>query len=532
MKILVADKIADKGVEMLREHGYEVDVRTDQAEEQIIATVADYDAIIVRSATKVTRPIIEAATNLKIIGRAGVGVDNVDIEAATEKGVIVCNAPTSNVISAAEQTMCLMLAAARKTVIANNSMQAGNWERGKFKGNELYEKTLAIFGLGRIGGLVAERARSFGMRLIGYDPYCPPERAGELGVEIYDDIDEILPQADFITVHLPKTKEAIGMFGDEQFAKMKPTVFLVNAARGGIYDVDALARAAKEGRIAGAAIDVYEKEPCTESPMHGLDNIILTPHLGANTKEAQDRAGIQISEFIMDGLEGRMVSTALNMTKVPDDVMATVGPYVEACQTAGRILAQLVGAPITKLQVTTMGELAKGDYEILGTAVLQGIISQTTDERVNFVNADHLAEERGIDLTMTKKDRFEGYASMVRLRCRAEGQSTDFEVGVSIAGEAGSVRIVDFLGYRFDMAPSSNILIMQYVDGPGRLSRICPVLGDANINISTMQVSARGGSDIATVVFNLDDPCSESVRDKLATALDEYDLKGIWYIHL
>ncbi len=530
MKILVADKIADKGVEMLRENGYDVEVRTDQTEEQIVAVSADYDAIIVRSATKITRPIIEAAANLKIIGRAGVGVDNVDIEAATEKGVIVCNAPTSNVISAAEQTMCLMLAIARKTVAANNSMQAGNWERGKFKGNELYEKTLAIFGLGRIGCLVAERAKSFGMRLIGYDPYCPPGRAEEMGVELYEDVEEILPQADFITVHLPKTKETIGMFGDEQIAKMKPTVYLINAARGGIYDIDALARAAKEGRIAGAAIDVYEKEPCTESPMHGVDNIILTPHLGANTKEAQDRAGVQISEFIMDGLEGRMVPTAINMTQVPDDVMATVGPYVEASQTAGRILAQLAGAPITSLQVASLGELSRGDYEILGTAALQGIISQTTDERVNFVNADHLAEERGINLTMVREEYCPGYSSMVRLRGRADGR--DYEVGCTVAGPNGDIRIVDFLGYRFDLAPSNNILVMQYIDGPGRLSRICPVLGDANINISTMQVSDSDTADIATVVFNLDDPCSESVRKRLAAALDEYDLKGIWYIHL
>lgn len=529
MKILVADKIADAGVQMLRDNAYEVDVRTGQTEEQIVAIAADYDAIIVRSATKITRPIIEAATNLKIIGRAGVGVDNVDVEAATEKGVIVCNAPTSNVISAAEQTICLMLASARKTVAANNSMQAGNWERGKFKGNELYEKTLAIFGLGRIGALVAERAASFGMRLIAYDPYCSQKRAEELGVELYEDIDEILPQADFITVHLPKTAETMGMFGEEQFAKMKPSVYLVNAARGGIYDVDALASAAREGRIAGAAIDVYEKEPCTDSVLHGLDNIILTPHLGANTVEAQDRAGIQISEFIISGLEGRMVPTALNMTRVPDDVMATVGPYIEACQTAGRILAQLAGDPITSLQVTTMGELAKGNYEILGTAALQGIISQTSDERVNFVNADHLAEERGIDLTMNHDDNLEVYSSMVRLRGRVEGR--DSQVACTVAG-GGKVRIVDFLGYRFDMAPASNILVMQYVDGPGRLSRITPVLGDAGINISTMQVSTIEGGDISTVVFNLDEPCSESVRDKLAAALDEYDLHGIWYIHL
>ena len=531
MKVLVADKIADKGIEMLRKGGYDVDVITGQSEDEIVGIIAEYDAMIVRSQTTVTRPIIEAATNLKIIGRAGVGVDNVDIEAATEKGVIVCNAPTSNVISAAEQTMTLMLAIARKTVAANNSMQEGKWERSKFKGNELYEKTLANFGLGRIGGLVAERARAFGMRLIGYDPYCSPERAEQLGVEVYEDIDDILPQADFITVHLPKTKETIGMFSTEQFAMMKDGVYLVNAARGGIYDVEALAEAVKSGKVAGAAIDVYEKEPCTESPLHGLDNVILTPHLGANTKEAQDRAGWQIAEFVTDGLSGKMVSTALNMTRVPDKVMEAVGPYIEACQLAGRMLVQLAPDDISSLRVKTFGELAKIDASVLGTAALQGMISQVSDERVNFVNAEHLADERGISLTMKSEERSPDYTSMVSLRGRAGGQ--DYEVAVTASG-TGEIRIVGINGYKFNTAPAANILLIGYVDGPGRLGKICPVLGDANINISTMQVSNRSEepTDVALVVFNLDDPCSESVRDKLAVALDEYSLRGIWYIHL
>ena len=530
MKILVADKIADKGIDILRDNGFEVDVITGKNEEELIGLAPDYDAIIVRSQSRITRAIIEAATKLKIIGRAGVGVDNVDIEAATEKGVIVCNAPTSNVISAAEQAMTLMLASARKTVAANNSMQAGKWERSKFKGNELYEKTLAIFGLGRIGGLVAERAKSFGMRLIGYDPYCSPERAEQLGVEVYEDIDDILPQADFITVHLPKTKETIGMFSTEQFAKMKDGVFLVNAARGGIYDVEALAVAVKEGKVAGAAIDVYEKEPCTESPLHGLENVILTPHLGANTKEAQDRAGWQIAEFVTEGLTGKMVPTALNMTRVPDKVMDAVGPYIEASQIAGRMLVQLAPDAISSLQVKTYGELAKVDAAILGTAALQGIISETTDERVNFVNAEHLAEERGINLIMASEEKCADYTSMLRLRGHAGDRDVEVVVTASTTGE---IRIVGINGYKFDTAPAENILLIGYVDGPGRLGKICPVLGDANINISTMQVSNRGEQrDVALVVFNLDEPCSESVRDKLAVALDEYSLRGIWYIRL
>jgi len=528
MKVLVADKIADKGIAMLRAGGYDVDVNTGLSEDELVEIIPAYDAMIVRSQATVTRPIIEAGTNLKIIGRAGVGVDNVDIEAATEKGIIVCNAPTSNVISAAEQTMTLMLAIARKTVAANNSMQEGKWERSKFKGNELYEKTLAIFGLGRIGGLVAERAASFGMRLIGYDPYATPERAASIGVELYDNVDDILPQADFITVHLPKTKETIGMFGAEQFAKMKKNVFLVNAARGGIYDVEALAEAAKAGMIGGAAIDVYESEPCTESPLHGLDNIILTPHLGANTVEAQDRAGYQIAEFVMEGLAGKMVPTALNMTKIPNSVLDAVGPYIEACQTAGRILAQLAPDAIAALQVTAYGELAKLDASVLGTAALQGIISQTSDERVNFVNAEHLAEERGIGITIVNEEKCDGYASMVRLRGRAGAE----EVELAVTASASGVRIVNLFGYKLDMSPAPYTLVMQYIDGPGRLGKICPILGDAGINISTMQVSDSAESDVATVVFNLDEPCPQAVRDELAAALGEYDQKGSWQIQL
>lgn len=529
MKILVADKIADKGIAILRDNGYDVDVNTGLSEDELVDIIADYDAMIVRSQTTVTAKIINAADNLKIIGRAGVGVDNVDIDAATERGVIVCNAPTSNVISAAEQTMTLMLASARKTVQANNSMQEGKWERGKFKGNELYEKTLAIFGLGRVGSLVAERAASFGMRMIGYDPYCTPEHAADMGVELMDDIDEIIPQADFITVHMPKTKETMGMFGEKQFAEMKPTVYLINAARGGIFDVDVMARYCREGKIAGAAVDVYEKEPCTESPLHGVDNIILTPHLGANTKEAQDRAGYQIAEFVMDGLQGKMVKTALNMTQVPDSVMSAVGPYIEACQTAGRLLAQLAPDSITALQVTACGKLAENDPTILGTATLQGIISQTGDERVNFVNAEHLADERGIDLKLSTEEECSAYSSMVRVRGRAGGEDVQISVTTDTNGDA---RIVDIMGFRFDIATSANLLVMSYIDGPGRLAKICPVLGEANINISTMQVSSDVESGYAMVAFNLDDPCSESVREELANVLGEYNLKAIYFMHL
>ncbi|TLM89956.1 MAG: phosphoglycerate dehydrogenase, partial [Actinobacteria bacterium] len=310
MKVLVAERIAASGIGLLQSK-FDVDVRIDLTPEQLVAEIPAYDALIVRSATQATREVIQAGVNLKIIGRAGVGVDNVDVDAATERGIIVCNAPTSNVVSAAEQTMALMLAMARKTPQANASMKQGKWERSKFTGSELYEKTLAIFGLGRIGSLVAERAKGFGMNLIGYDPYISESRAAEMGITIYEKVEDILPLADFITVHLPKTKETIGMFGAEQFAAMRDGVYLVNTARGGIYQPQALADALRSGKVAGAAIDVFEVEPCTDSPLIEIDNAILTPHLGASTSEAQDRAGEQIAEYVALGLEGRMVPTAV-----------------------------------------------------------------------------------------------------------------------------------------------------------------------------------------------------------------------------
>ncbi|NTU90124.1 MAG: phosphoglycerate dehydrogenase, partial [Actinobacteria bacterium] len=302
MKVLVAEKISVTGLNLLEDAGLDVDVKLGLTPEELVATIPGYEALIVRSATQASREVIEAGTDLKIIGRAGVGVDNVDVEAATERGIIVCNAPTSNVVSAAEQTMALMLAVARRTPQANASMKEHKWERNKFVGSELMDKTLAVFGLGRIGGLVAERAAAFGMKLIGYDPYCSPERAAHLGVTLYDDVMKICTLADFITVHLPKTKETIGMFGPEQYAAMKDGVYLINAARGGIFNIESLADFLAAGKIGGAAIDVFEKEPCTESPLHEFENVILTPHLGASTKEAQDRAGVQIAEFVSMGL--------------------------------------------------------------------------------------------------------------------------------------------------------------------------------------------------------------------------------------
>ncbi|MDR0515239.1 MAG: phosphoglycerate dehydrogenase [Coriobacteriaceae bacterium] len=522
-KVLIAEKLAEEGIQILRDHGFEVDVKLDLTPEELVAAIVPYHALIVRSATQATREVIEAGVALKVIGRAGVGIDNVDVEAATERGIIVCNAPFSNIVSAAEQTMCLMLACARKTPQAYNSMHAGKWERSKFMGLELYEKTLAIFGLGRIGSLVAERARAFGMKLIGYDPYCSPARAQEMGVTLYDTVDEIVPLADFITVHLPKTKETIGMFGPEQYAAMKDGVVLVNTARGGIYNVASLADFVAAGKIGAAGIDVYEKEPCTTSPLHEFDNVILTPHLGASTKEAQVRAGTQIAEYVAAGLNGSIVPTAVNMAPVPPEVMDVVGPYVPACQMLGALLAQVSGELPKYLKITAAGALAGSDLSILSVGALGGLLADRGITAVTPVNAEAVAKRFGIEVSTASKSDAAEYASTVAIS--ADGQ----EAACTIAGSAHTPRIVSLLGYQMEVVPTANSLIFEYFDSPGKIGTIGSILGAADINITTMQVGMKPEEKHALVFMNVEGDVTEEILDKLRGALE---LRKLWHIRL
>ena len=523
-KVLVAERLADAGLAVLRDKGYEVDVKLKMPPEELIATIPAYDALIVRSATKVTREVIEAGKNLRIIGRAGVGVDNVDVEAATERGVIVCNAPTSNIVSAAEHTMALMLACARNVAQANASMHEGLWERTKFTGVELYEKTLAIFGLGRIGGLVAERARAFGMRLVGYDPYCSPERAEQLGVTLYDDVDALVPLADFITVHLPKTKETIGMFGPDQYARMKDGVILVNAARGGIFDEKSLADFLAAGKIGAVGIDVHESEPCTDSPLREFDNAILTPHIAASTQEAQLRAGVQTAEYVAAGLAGSIVPTAVNMAPVPPEVMDAVGPYVPACQMMGSMLAQIHGEVPQYLKLTAAGALADADPSILVAGTVKGLLSYQGRATVTPVNADAVAQRHGIKVETQARPDADGYASTVAVM--ADGT----EVACTRGDAAQTARLVSLLGYKIDIAPGRDSLVFEYVDAPGRVGTIGTILGEAGINITTMQIGTKPAEQCALVYMNVEGDVDDDVLSKLRAGLG--DLKNLWYVKL
>lgn len=526
MKVLVAEQIASSGIALLKEK-FDVEVKTDLTPEELVAEIPSYDALIVRSATRATREVIEAGKNLKIIGRAGVGVDNVDVDAATERGIIVCNAPTSNIVSAAEQTMALMLAIARRTPQANASMHAGRWERSKFTGAELYEKTLAIVGLGRIGSLVAERARGFGMHLIGYDPYTSEERAAKMGVKLFETVDEMLPMADFITVHLPKTKDTIGMFGAEQFARMKDGVMLVNTARGGIYQIPALAEAVRSGKVAAAGIDVFEVEPCTDSPLMEFDNVVLTPHLGASTAEAQDRAGEQIAEYVVLGLEGRMVPTAVNVAPVSPEVMEKVGPYIDLAQDLGTILAQLARGGVEELDVLTIGALAEDDTRIVRTAAVKGLLTRASDEGVNFVNAEYLAEQRGITVSETKRAETHDYVSMLVLRSLTPHGPV--EIGAALIGKKDEPRIVSLYGYDLDMAPSKHMAFFVYPDRPGMIGKVGTVLGDAKVNIGSMQVGRKEAGGQALMAVTVDSTLSTELLQQI---VDAAGMDDAWYVEL
>ncbi len=526
MKVLVAEKIAPSGIAQLKGE-FDVEVKTDLTPEELIAEIPGYDALIVRSASKVTREVIQAGTDLKIIGRAGVGVDNVDVQAATERGIIVCNAPTSNIVSAAEHTVALMLAQSRNIPQAAASMRECKWERSKFTGSELYEKTLAIFGLGRIGALVAERARAFGMRLIGFDPYTTPERAQAMGVELFDSVEEILPQADYITVHLPKTKETIGMFGAEQFAMMKDGVRLINTARGGIYQVEALADAVRSGKVASAGIDVYEVEPCTDSPLTEFENVILTPHLGASTSEAQDRAGEQIAEYVAAGLRGEMVATAVNIAPVAPEVLEKVGPFIEVAEKLGKMVAQMAKHGVESLDIRFVGSLADTDTRILKTAVLKGLLTVVSAESVNFVNADYYAEQRGIRVMESKQTETRDYVAMVSVH--AEGAEGTVDVAAALIGARNEARLVKVFDYDLDMGPSAYMAFFTYDDRPGMIGKVGTLLGAQNINIGSMQVARHERGGVALMGITVDSPIDSEL---LKAITEQAGMTDAWSVEL
>ncbi|MHB0977283.1 MAG: phosphoglycerate dehydrogenase [Candidatus Aquicultorales bacterium] len=515
MKVLVKEKIADTGIEKLKTAGFDPVLAYDMPFEEMLEKIGEYEGLIVRSATKVTAEVIAKATNLKVIGRAGIGVDNIDVEAATKRGIIVANAPQSNIISAAEHTVALLLAQARNIPQANESLKAGKWERSKFEGVEVYEKTLGVIGLGRIGTLVAQRALGLGMRVIGYDPYVTKERYGKLGVEPRDSLMEVLKDSDFLTVHLPKTKETMGLFGPEEFAAMKPGVRLVNTARGGIFQEEALIEALKSGKVASVGVDVYEKEPCTENPLFEFPQAVCTPHLGASTVEAQDKAGVMIAEQVVAALTGAFVSNAVNIALVPTEAMEATKPFLPLAENLGKLYTALAGSGFDELEIEYLGQVAEHDIKLLTLAILKGIFDAVVEEPVNYVNAPIIAKERGIEVKESKTATSKDYTNLIRVSGRSDGES--LSVAGTILGKKNQQRFVSIFEFDIDMVPSKYMAFFKYEDRPGMIGKVGTTLGQHSINIANMQVGRKKLGGEALMGVNVDTPISSDVLEGIKT---------------
>lgn len=507
MRVLVADQLSDAGVAAL-EADFAVDVRTGLTKDELVAAIGDYDAIVIRSATTVDADVIAAADRLKVIARAGIGLDNVDVAAATARGVMVCNAPQSNVISAAEHTVALLLSLARLIPAADASLRRHRWDRGAFKGMELHGKTLGVLGLGRVGTLVAQRCSSFGMRLAGYDPYVSPERAAQMGVELVADVDELCRVADVLTVHLPKTRETTGIVGAAQLRSMKPGARVVNTARGGIVDEEALYTALSEGWIAGAALDVYETEPTTESPLFELDNVVVTPHLGASTVEAQDKAGTMVAEAVKLALAGEYVPSAVNVA-IRSGIPEEVRPFLPLVEKLGRVFTALHPGAASELTVEVLGEIARSDTQAVTLSALRGLLADVVAEPVTFVNAPVIAEERGLKVSTLQSSAGQDYVSLVRL-CAG-----DVRVAGTLVGPSHRQRLVEVWGFDLDMEPSDHMVFWRYVDRPGVVGQIGGALGEAGVNIATMQVGRQEQGGEAVIAMGVD----SSVPDDVVAAI-------------
>ena len=492
-RVLVAEKIADSGLDRLREAGHEVDIQVGLSPEELLEAIKGAHALVIRSSTTVTAEVIAAGTDLVVVGRAGIGLDNVDVEAATAAGVMVVNAPQSNILSAAEQTMALLLAQARNVPQAHAALIAGRWERSKWEGVELADKTLGIIGLGRIGKLVAQRALAFGMKLIAFDPFVAAERARQLNIELVD-LDTLLATADFVTLHVAKTPETIGLINAERLAKAKKGIRIVNVARGGIIVEDDLADAIRSGQVAGASIDVWAHEPTTESPLFALPQVVVAPHLGASTHEAQDKAGATIAEMVELALAGEFVPFAVNVNAA--EASETVKPFLPLAEKLGALFAMLSGGAPPVIEIEYQGQLADYDTRILTLAVLKGFFGVASDEPVSYVNAPQLAEDKGIEVRDTTTSTTQDYVNLVTIRGR------EHAIAGTLTGLKGEARIVMLDDNTLDVPPADNMLVVRNDDHPGVIGSVGTVLGDAGVNISGMTVgrSPEGKGAIMVVL--------------------------------
>ncbi len=511
-RILVSDPIDEAGVQRLVAAGHDVDVKAGLSPAELQAIVGDYDALLVRSETKVTAGIIAAAGRLQAIGRAGVGVDNIDIDAATQRGIAVVNAPTGNTIAAAEHAFALMMALARNIPQADASMRRGEWTRAKFTGVELRNKTLGIVGLGKVGSELARRAKAFQMTILSHDPYVPQEFARSLGVEMVD-MDRLLAESDFISIHTPLNAGTKGLISAKQFKSLKPGVRIINAARGGLIDETLLREALASGKIGGAALDVFAAEPPGELALLGEDHVVVTPHLGASTEEAQIEVAIEVADQVLAILAGRPAPYTLNVPFVPADVREALAPYVPVATTMAKLAIQLADGQLDSISVRVAGEIAEHDTSILGSAVLVGVLGAASDVRVNLVNAPMLARERGIKLIEEKDRQGAGqYTNLVIVEVRTSAGRVSVG-GTSVNGRVHLVRLDDFY---LDMEPSAPFMLFtSQVDQPGMIGRVGTIAGEHDANISFMEVGRDAPRGNATMIVGFDDQLSDAMLDDI-----------------
>jgi D-3-phosphoglycerate dehydrogenase len=506
VRILVAEPVAQEGVELLRAH-HDVDERPGLARNELCAILPDYDALVVRSQVQVDAELIAAASRLVVIGRAGVGVDNVDLDAATRAGITVVNAPTGNTIAAAEHTLALLYGLARRTAPADASLRRGEWKRAQFTGLELRGRTLGIIGLGKIGQAIADRARAMEMTVVGMDPFVTAEQAANHGVELVE-FDELLTRADVVTVHVPLTRATRGLIDHEAIAKLKPGSIVLNVARGGVIDEAAVAAALRSGHLGGAGIDVFEHEPPTDSPLLDAPNTLLTPHLGASTAEAQILVSEEVASQVLDVLAGRSARYAVNAPLLTPETARAIAPYLPLAEVLGRFLAQFSRGGVKTLTLEIAGELAEHDGTPLTAAVLRGLLETSTTERVNLVNAGALAKARGITVIERKTPDAGAFAALLTLTGGAEGRVATV-AGTVAAGEPRITRLDD---YRLDMAPADVMLITRHIDRPGTVGRVGIMLGEADVNISAMHLARSGPREDALMILALDDDVPPEVE--------------------
>ncbi|MFA5566262.1 MAG: phosphoglycerate dehydrogenase [Acidimicrobiia bacterium] len=516
-RILVTETIAEGGLDLLRQAGHDVDVQLNKSSDELLSLVSGASALIIRSATQVTAEVLAAGRDLVVVGRAGLGVDNVDVAAATTQGVMVANAPGSNSLSTAEHTVAMLLAQARNIPQAAAALREGRWEKSKWEGTELHGKTLGILGLGRIGTLVAQRALAFGMRIVAWDPWVSAERGRQLGVEMME-LDELFGEADFITVHLLKTAESTGLINAEMLAKAKPNLRIINVARGGIIDETALAEAIAAGTVAGAALDVFDKEPLLESPLFDLPSVVATPHLGASTAEAQDKAGIIVAEQVLLALAGDFVPFAVNVAA--SEAAEEIQPFIPLAERLGELFFGLCDGMPETVEVELQGRLAGFDTRILVLSILKGLLANVTEEPVTYVNAPQIAESRGLKLREVKIEAAQEFVSLITL------SANHHSLAGTMAGTRGEARIVMVDGFAADVPPAEHMIFVRNDDRPGMIGAVGTTLGNAGINIADMGVGQSPAGEAALMVIATGEPVPAQVAEQLAA------VPGITSVHV